>query len=78
MNKQELYVRLEDVIGELAHEHGLPIISFDNLVELGKRVVTVYNLDHQAKKITFEVMCTYIRKFIATPFGLKMLRELAL
>ncbi len=72
------YVDLNDVIGPLALEYGLPIISFDNLIELGKRVVIIYNLDSQAKRITFETMCYYIREYVNTPFGLKTLKELSI
>jgi len=76
INMNNLYVNMQDVIGELAYEHGLPPISFENLVLLGQRVVIIYNLDHQAKKITFDVMCHYIKKFIETPFGLNTLKSL--
>ena len=75
-NPQDLYVNMQDVIGDLAHEHGIPIISFDNLVKLGQRVVIIYGLDHLAKRITFDVMCSYIAKYIQTPFGKQVLEDI--
>lgn len=71
------FVIMEDVIGELAHEHGIPLLSFDNLVELGRKAALVYHLEEKAKKISFDMMCTYIKLYISTPFGLKVLKELA-
>lgn len=71
-----LYVDMTDVIGNLAYEHGIPTISFDDLIKLGQRVVIVYGLDHLAKRITFDVMCTYIAKYIQTPFGRKVLDDI--
>jgi len=78
MNKYEgKWVYLEDVIGPLAEEYGLPYISFDNLVILGKRAMRVYHQEEQGRKITFEMMCKYINDYISTPFGLNSLRRLA-
>lgn len=75
--KKNLYVNFDNVVGHLAAEYGIPFISFDNLVLLGQRAVIVYNLDSQAKRITFDTMCCYISKFISTPFGAKQLYELS-
>lgn len=71
------YVLMEDVIGELAHEHGIPMIKFEDLVELGRKAARVYHLEEKAKKISFDMMCTYIKMYISTPWGLKELRRLA-
>jgi hypothetical protein len=75
-NHQGALVDMRDVVGDLANEWGIPIMSFDNLVLLGQRVVIVYALDAVAKRITFDVMCHYIAKFIQTPFGGRVLQEL--
>lgn len=76
MNKYEKYVDLSNVIGELAYDYGIPYISFDSLVILGQRAVKVYGLDSQSKHISFDTMCLYIAKYINTPFGDRILREL--
>lgn len=70
------WVDLRDVVGERAMEYGLPLISFENLVELGKRAVQVYCLEERAKYITFGMMCEYIQAFISTPFGENTLKKL--
>ncbi len=76
--KQEIkYVLMSDVIGSLAEEYAIPILSFDNLVLLGQRTVHIYNLDHRAKTIKFAVLCEYITMFIQTPFGKRLLKELS-
>lgn len=72
----ERWVDLRDVVGERAMEYGLPLISFDNLVELGKRAVNVYGLDNRAKYITFDMICEHINEFINTPFGKNTLKKL--
>ena len=71
-----LYVNMNDVIGDLALEYGIPVIPFEDLVALGKRVVLIYNLDSKAKRITFDTICYYIRLFISTPFGKKALYDI--
>jgi hypothetical protein len=67
---------MENVIGELAHEHGVPLLSFEDLTQLGKQAIAVYGLHHRATKITFAEICCYIIKFISTPFGLNALKNL--
>jgi len=70
-------VLMEDIIGHLASEHGIPLISFDDLVGLGRKASKVYHLEDKAKRITFDMMCYYIKQYISTPWGLKELRKLA-
>lgn len=70
------YVKLEDVIGETAYEYGWPVLEFDNIIALGKKAVQVYGLQDKYRKITFEVMCEYITKYINTAFGRRVLIEL--
>ncbi len=72
------YVDMTDVIGTLAIEHGLPYMRFDKLVELGKYTALVYGLNKEGTRIPFAVLCEYIEKYIATPFGAKVARELTL
>lgn len=74
--KQEQFVNMECVIGALAHEHGVPYLTFDHLTTLGQRAVSVYRLEDQATKITFAEICEYILCFIKTPWGLKELNSL--
>lgn len=74
MNKQ--YVVMEDIIGDLAHEYGIPILPFEELIKLGHRVVQVYKLEDKARKITFDMLCEYIKMFLGTPFGSNTLKEL--
>ena len=71
-------INMDVVIGELAYEHGIPYITFEHLVELGRKAALVYHLEEKAKKISFDMMCTYIKMYISTPFGLRVLRELSL
>lgn len=73
MNK---LVLMEDVIGDMASEYGIPVITFDNLVALGKLAVNVYNLQDKGKKISFDDICVHIKKYIETPFGMKELKRL--
>ena len=75
-NNEEQYINMEHVIGYLAIEYEVPIISLDSLILLGQRTVNVYNLQKYSKKIPFGELCEYITMFIQTPFGNKMLREL--
>ncbi len=75
-NHEDMYVDMRDVIGDLVYEYGIPILSFDNLVALGQRVVIVYKLDHLARRITFDEICYYICEYIRTPFGRKVLEEI--
>ncbi len=74
--KDERLVNMEHVIGELAHEHGIPILTMDQLTLLGQRAVQVYGLTSQAKTILFADLCEYIKAFISTIFGLKILKEI--
>lgn len=71
------YVNMYHVIGDLSLEYGVPIMSWDDLVTLGQRAVNVYGLASQARKIPFAELCEYICLFIKTPFGTKVLKELA-
>lgn len=74
--KQEnRFVDMTHVIGQLAVDYGVPVMQFDQLVELGKRAVIVYGLQPQAKSIPFADLCAYIIAFINTPFGRKALQE---
>jgi len=75
-NKDCKFVVMQDVIGDLAHEHGIPILSFDDLVELGKKAVIVFKLEETGKRITFDAMCAAIKSYISLPFGLKELKKL--
>jgi len=70
-------VNMEHVIGQLALEYSIPILSFENLVKLGQRAVAVYGLSSQASKIPFADLCDYISAYIQTPFGLRVLKELS-
>lgn len=74
---QDKFVNMECVIGALAHEHGVPYLTLDQLEELGKRAVTVYSLQGLATKITFAEICEYIICFIKTPFGARQLQNLS-
>jgi len=76
IDKDDRLVNMEHVIGELVHKYNVPIMSFEALTTLGKRAVTVYGLEPQAKKIPFSDLCDYITAFIQTPFGNKVLNEL--
>lgn len=69
------FVKLEDVIGVWAQEYGVPSISFDDLIVLGKRAIRAYNI--QEPHISFDNMCKYIVQYIQTPFGKRALKELA-
>lgn len=68
-----LLVNMDAVIGDMVHEYGVPYLKFDALVTLGERVVRVYSLGN---KVSFDTLCVYIKKYISTPFGAKLLREL--
>lgn len=70
------YVNMDNVIGPLAQKYGTPYMRFDDLVTLGKRVVIIYGLDKHCKTIPFATLCEYIQKYINTPFGAKMLKDL--
>lgn len=72
--KPNLYIDMYSVIGDLVHEYGVPLLCFEDLVQLGIRTTKVYNLD---SKVPFEVLCLAIKNFISTPFGNKMLLELS-
>lgn len=75
--KKDTWVDMEDVLGhQIAKEHNLPFLRFEQLIKLGEHTVRVYNLDYKAKKITFDEMCTYIQKFISTAFGKQFLKKL--
>jgi hypothetical protein len=76
-DNKEQYVNMEHVIGYLAQEYNIPILSFDSLIELGKRAVEVYRLQQHAKTIPFADLCEYITAYIQTPFGHKSLVELS-
>lgn len=75
-NKAIKYVNLFDIIGEASFEYGIPVITIDELILLGKKVVRVYDLEKLARKITFEMLCYYIKLYISTPFGNKVLLEI--
>lgn len=77
MNKYQEYVDMHAVIGTLAIELNIPVLRSEQFVELGKRAVTVYGLEAQAKKIPFADVCEYILHYIKTPFGAKTLKQLA-
>lgn len=76
MNTETRYVDMYCVIGTMAKETNVTFLSFENLVELGKRTVRVYNLEERHKTIKFEVLCEYITMYIKTPFGRKYLLDL--
>lgn len=77
MNENSTYVKLADVIGELAYRNNTYIISFDNLIKLGKMTAKVYKLEDTYKYITFDIMCEYIQAYVNTPFGAKNLKDLS-
>lgn len=70
------YVNMEQVIGNIAIEYNIPLLKFDELVYLCKKTVIVFNLDQQAKKIPFTTLCDYVKLFIQTPFGKKILEQI--
>lgn len=72
-----LLVNMDHVIGDLVYEYGIPYLYFSDLIKLGQHTVRVYGLDKSAKRISFDVLCTYISMFIKTPFGNRVLRNLA-
>lgn len=69
-----LWVNMEAVIGDMVHEYGVPYLKFTDLVTLGEHTVRVYKLGN---KVSFDTMCVYIKKFIDTPFGAQLLRNLS-
>jgi hypothetical protein len=69
-------VYMENVIGDLVHEHGVPVLTFDQLTTLGQRAVRVYDLVEQGKRITFSELCECICNFISTPFGARVLKKI--
>ncbi len=75
-DKKDVLVNMDHVIGELAQEHGVPYLTFDQLTTLGYRAVTVYGLTEHAKTITFADLCVYICMYVKTVFGAKVLKEL--
>jgi hypothetical protein len=75
--KEDRFVNMEHVIGQWAVDYNIPVLRFDQLVELGRRAVTVYNLHDYSKRIPFAELCEYIIKFIRTPFGENMLKNLS-
>lgn len=70
------YVKLEDIVGELAREYGWPLIPLDGLILLGQRAVKVYGIEERSKKITFSELCDYISDYISTPFGRHSLEDI--
>lgn len=75
-NKKDMLVDMSHVIGHLVYEYGVPILSFEQLTTLGQRAVNVYRLGPHAKRITFPELCEYIKAFISTAFGLKVLKQI--
>ncbi len=71
-------VDLEEVVGSLALEYGTPYITFDDLIEIGKKAMRVYGLEEEGRRITFEDMCKCITDYVKTPFGMKCLKELSI
>lgn len=71
------YIQMHQVIGDLAFDYNIPLLRFEDLVELGKRTVTVYKLDKYATKIPFADLCEYISMFVKTPFGENLVKKLA-
>ncbi len=69
------YIKFEDVVGEYAKECRVPCISFNNLICLGVRAVRALNVKN--KHISFDMMCKCIVLYIKTPFGKRILKELA-
>jgi len=57
-----------------AYEYGIHNVSFEDMVELGRKVVIVYKLEDRAHTISFDELCSYIKMFISTPFGVKALK----
>lgn len=76
MDKNMMWVDMQDVVGDMAQEHGIPVLQFQDLVTLGKRAVNVYGLHSEAKKISFDEMCEAIKEYISTPFGRNTLKNI--
>jgi hypothetical protein len=70
------YVDMYCVIGSEVNRTNVNVLSFDNLIELGKRVAIVYDLQSKYRYVSFEVLCEHITLFIKTPFGRRMLLDL--
>lgn len=74
--KPDMLVDMKDVLGDLAYEYNLPYLRFDELVLLGKCAVNVYGLEDRSKRITFAELCECISKYVESPFGNKVLRQI--
>ncbi len=61
-------------IEQLAYEHGIRNVNFENLVDLGRKAVIVYRLQDKSETLSFDELCSYIKMFISTPFGVKALK----
>jgi hypothetical protein len=75
--KSKMIVELHQVIKDKAIEYKTPYIVFEDLITLCRHAIRVYGVDKHQTKISFETLCIYCSKFIATPFGKKILLELA-
>ena len=64
----------ELAIVEHAREFGIPITTFEGLVLLGKHAIRVFGVENP-NRVSFDKLCEVICKFLDTPWGFKILKE---
>ncbi len=77
-NYNHSLVDLNDIIGNLASDYGIPYLLFDDLVTLGQYAVRTFKYEKFGKRITFEELCMLIVAYIEMPFGKAQLKRLLL
>lgn len=74
--KDEVEIDMDELVYNLLLEHGVNIPCMHNIAYLGQRAVKAFGKWDDARTITFPEICECIKKFIKTPFGAKLLKEL--
>lgn len=77
MSNKKLIVNLDAVIQDKADEFKTPYIVFDDLVTLFECAIRAYGVNKYQTKLSFDTLCYYCIKYISTPFGKRVLLELA-
>ncbi len=70
------FEQTSDMMEYLVYEYGLPSLTEEALITFGQHAARVYGLYNEDTRLTFDLICACIIKFIKTPFGAKLLQEL--
>lgn len=76
MSNESIIVDMHDVIDDLSVKLRLSYTTLEGLEQMTRYAIRAYRVDKD--KLTFTEICELVHKFVQTPWGYKVCRELCI